>query len=212
MSRSLRDRESSLRRRGPSREPKHRILIVCEGKKTEPRYFRELQHSFRNRLVHVEVNDESGVPLTLVQRAEALRSDAEREAKLQRDANLLFDEIWCVCDVDEHPHLTKACEQARERGISVALSNPCFELWALLHFREQTKALHRHEAQRELKKLLGVKEDKLIPLEKLHSGYEDAVRRAQALRKTAARTEQHQRNPSTNVDELTEQIRQGGRP
>lgn len=56
----IRHQERELKRRGPSRQPKHRILIVCEGKKTEPRYFRELQHRFRNHLVHVEINDESG--------------------------------------------------------------------------------------------------------------------------------------------------------
>lgn len=205
-----RDRDTNLRRRAPNRAPRHRILIVCEGKKTEPRYFRELQHHFRNRLIHVEVNDESGVPSTLVQRAELLRDAAVSEARAQRDDNLRFDEIWCVCDVDEHPHLDKACARASEQRIHIALSNPCFELWGLLHFREQSKALHRHEAQRDLRKLLGVKEDKLIPLEKLHAGYGEAVQRARALRKTAEATEQQRRNPGTNVDELTERIRLAG--
>lgn len=202
--------ERELARHGPRRQAKHRILIICEGKKTEPRYFKELQHRFRNPLVHVEINDESGVPLTLVERAVALRDAAIRNAKGQRDDNLLFDEIWCVCDVDEHPNLSQACNQAREEGIHVALSNPCFELWALLHFQDQTRTIHRHEAQRQVRSLLGVKEAKLIPLEKLHAGYDEAVQRARELRKTADSTRQPGRNPTTNLDELTEKIRQGG--
>lgn len=205
-----RDRESSLRRRGPSRESKHRILIVCEGKKTEPLYLRELQHHFRNRLVHVEINNQSGVPVTVVERARDLREQAQRDAKAQRDDNLRYDEIWCVCDVDEHPNLDKACAQAKSEGIQVALSNPCFELWALLHLREQRESIHRHDAQRDLKDLLGLKDDKIIPLSKILRGYEDAVRRAQALRKVAERTNRPDRNPCTNVDELTEKIRRGG--
>lgn len=183
---------------------------MCEGSKTEPRYFQSLQHEFRNQLVHVEINGESGVPLTLVERAIDLCTQARRDAKAQRDDNLLYDEIWCVCDVDEHPNLDQAGKLAKENDIKIALSNPCFELWALLHLRDQTKAIDRRVLQREVKKLLDSKEEKVLPFEKLHPGYNDAIGRAKALRKTAARTGVRDPNPSTNVDELTEQIRLGG--
>ena len=207
-----RDRSPALGRRGPSRDPKHRLLLVCEGTKTEPLYFKYLQHAFRNRLVQVEISGEGKASVTLVKRALELRDEAERAARAQRDDNLRFDEVWCVCDVDEHRHLDQALELAAANGIRVALSNPCFELWALLHFQLQSKAIHRHDAQRLVKELLGVKEDKLLPLDRLHHGYADAVRRAQSLRKTAHGVGQPRRNPSTNVDELTEQIRRFGQP
>ena len=89
-------REKELARRGPRRETKHRILISCEGKKTEPRYFKELQHRFRNPLVHVEINDESGVPLTLVERpciARELRRKATSTRQPGRNPTTNLDEL-----------------------------------------------------------------------------------------------------------------------
>lgn len=205
-----RNQARELARRGPRREPKHRILIVCEGEKTEPIYFKDLQHRFRNRLVHVEINDESGVPMTLVERAIALRAEAQHQARAQRDDNLLYDEVWCVCDVDEHPRLDEACELAKAQGIDVAVSNPCFELWAILHFRDQSASLHRKQAQQQARDLTSAREAKLIPFDKLHVGYAEAVRRATELQRIAGSTGELRRNPSTNVYQLTERIRSGG--
>lgn len=37
-----------------------------------------------------------------------------------------------------HPGLTDAIEQARQNGIWLAISNPCFELWLVLHFQDQS--------------------------------------------------------------------------
>ena len=36
--------DRSIKRRGPTRQPKRRILIVCEGEETERGYFEKLQH------------------------------------------------------------------------------------------------------------------------------------------------------------------------
>ncbi len=52
------------------------------------------------------------------------------------------DTFWLVCDCDhwvEPNHiqnLTQVVRQCRQKGIQVALSNPCFDLWLLLHFTE----------------------------------------------------------------------------
>jgi hypothetical protein len=52
------------------------------------------------------------------------------------------DEFWLVCDCDhwiEDGHiknLAQVIQLCRQKGIQVALSNPCFELWLLLHFAE----------------------------------------------------------------------------
>jgi hypothetical protein len=46
------------------------------------------------------------------------------------------DEVWCVFDVEAptpHGNLTNALELAARNAINVALSNPCFELWLILH-------------------------------------------------------------------------------
>lgn len=52
------------------------------------------------------------------------------------------DTFWIVCDCDrwiEPSHvknLTHVLSECRKRNVQVALSNPCFELWLLLHFAD----------------------------------------------------------------------------
>src|SRR5271156_3507691 len=128
-------RNDRLRRRRPFREVKRRILIICEGEVTEPKYFNDLRHLTRS-LIELSI-EPGGTPKTLVERAVDLKKAAARDAKRGKDENLKFDVVWCVFDVDEHPYLAEAQQQARVNGIKVAVSNPCFELWALLHFQEQ---------------------------------------------------------------------------
>ncbi len=210
MAEKVRNRDRGLARRRPNREPKHRILIVCEGEKTEPQYFKDLRHRHRNHLIHIEVSDRHGVPKTVVEAAIDEREQAEQSARAERDENLRFDEVWAVFDVDEHPNLKEAKALAQHKGVKVALSNPCFELWGLLHLGDEHAHLHRHDAQRKLRDALKLKNEKLLPLDKLMPHYEDAVRRARALRVRAERDGKPQCNPSTNVDELTELIRKGG--
>jgi hypothetical protein len=209
MGRRFRDGDSRIGRRPAKLDPKHRILIVCEGKVTEPEYFRALQHEFRNRLVHVEIDKQAGVPLTVVERAIALDETAKDESRYNKDDNLRFDEVWCVFDVDAHPRLDDALKLAKESGFEVALSNPCIELWALLHFTERSERIHRHEAQSSLREFLP-KYDKKLDFRRMHGGYTKAVERAQSLQKTADAVGDSKRNPSTGVYRLTERIRLGG--
>jgi hypothetical protein len=65
----------SLRRRAPSRNALPRILIVCEGTKTEPGYFEDFRQRYR-RVVELELSP-GGVPKTLVERAVEMKKDAD---------------------------------------------------------------------------------------------------------------------------------------
>ena len=169
-----------VKRRRPTREPKRRILIVCEGRETEPSYFQALKQTVRNRLVHVEIAKETGVPYTVVSSAVAYRFAAEEEAKRQHDQNLLWNEVWAVFDVDEHPNLAEARDLAMNKGIRAAISNPCFELWALLHVQDQRAHIERHKARAGLQTHLSDYDKCLTETHfaKLYPGYEDALRRA----------------------------------
>lgn len=191
-----------------SQQPKRRILIVCEGKETEPEYFKAFRIAERNPRVHVDVVRAAGVPRTVVERAIELREAAEAEAKRQRDQNLRWNEVWGVVDVDEHPNLDQARIMARDNSIELAISNPCFELWALLHFQEQHAHIERHKARAALQQHLPGY-DKAIDFPKVHPGYTDAIRRARGLDGEAARHGEPGRNPTTGVYRLTEAIREG---
>jgi hypothetical protein len=178
---------------------------------TERGYFKAFQHEVRNPRVHVEVASERGEPLQVVEIAVRLKNKAATEAKAQRDENLRWDEVWGVVDVDEHALLPEASHLAAKNDIALAISNPCFELWALLHFQEQRAQLECGKAKAALRRHLPGYEKKL-DFPKLRPGHENAVRRAQALDAEAQRQGRPGRNPTTGVYRLTESIRQGGSP
>lgn len=200
-----------IQRRGPQRSPKLRLLIVCEGRETERGYFKAFKQAVRNPLVHIDIAKETGVPLTVVQIAIDLRAEAEAEAKRNRDENLKYDEVWGVFDVDDHPNLERARSLAREGAIHLAVSNPCFELWALLHFRDQRAHVERHKLRAMVQEHLPGYE-KSLDFSRVHSGYTEACARAEALAREAERSGTPGRNPSTGVHHLTESIRRGGAP
>ncbi len=128
------------------------------------------------------------------------------DAKLQRDENLSWDQVWGVFDVDDHPNLEEALELATREDIQVAVSNPCFELWALLHFQDQHANIPRNKVRQALKTHLRDYE-KELDFSALHGAYDVAVARAQGLEQTAKRIGEPGRNPTTGVFALTEAIR-----
>jgi RloB-like protein len=131
---------------------------------------------------------------------------AANDARLAGDPGLAFDEIWCVVDVDEHKRLPEARNLAEKHGVRLAVSNPRFELWALLHFREQ----HAHIAGDEVVRLLRgfiPKYDKRIPCHSLLNGYEKAVQRAKLLERLRIESDDPHGNPSTGVWRLVERMR-----
>jgi hypothetical protein len=77
-----------------------------------------------------------------------MKRDSEREARRRRDDNLRFDRVWCVFDIDEHPLVPEAKQQAQANAISLAVSNPCLELWFLLHFQDRNAHIERQNVQR----------------------------------------------------------------
>ena len=203
MARSFRQK---VQRRRPSRNPRRRILLLCEGERTEPEYFKDLKRYHRTHLLEIVVDEYHGVPWSLVKKAVKKKKAAASEARRKKDAFLAYDEVWCVFDVDEHPNLHDARQQARDNEVFLAISNPCFELWALLHFQEQNAYLTRQEARAKLKGHLPGYEKKL-PAEKLEQSRATAARRAKSLQAQHERADREiHENPSTNVFELTEKI------
>src|SRR5579862_1106584 len=171
-------RSDSLRRRRPFKEVKKRILIVCEGEVTERYYFSDLGHQTRS-LVRLTIKS-GGTPKTLVEYAVELKVDAEQAAKREKDQNLTYDSVWCVFDVDEHPFVPEARQQARDNRIEVAVSNPCFELWALLHFQDCRGHIDRRSIQRLCRQHMPGYE-KRLSCDLLMPRYKDALRRSERL-------------------------------
>ncbi|MEV7969504.1 RloB family protein [Sphaerisporangium sp. NPDC088356] len=182
------------------------ILIFTEGKKTEPIYLQHWYRLHRDRAI-VVIDEFHGGPLQLVETACARKQADLREKKRGRGDT--FDEYWCVFDVDEHHNLDQAVELAFKGGISIAVSNPCIELWFMIHFKDQWAGLHRHDAQDRAEELLGCgKAPTVKALELLVDRHDVAVSRAQALdKKHDGDGSPPRSNPSTDLWRLIQKIR-----
>jgi len=179
-------------------------LIVCEGTFTEPRYFRAARHAERSLIV-LQI-ESGGTPKTLVERAVELKEQAEKKARKLKDDNERFEEVWCVFDIDEHPLVPNAKQQALANGIQLAISNPCFEFWALLHFQDQRAHIDRTKVQRLCRDHMPGYE-KELDYEILRSKYSDARQRGDDLVKWHDSRGTTGANPSTMVHRLAERIR-----
>ena len=85
-------------------------------------------------------------------------------------------------DVDEHPDVDAAIRDAAQVNIGIAVSNPCVELWFLLHWRDQTAHLDRHAAQSAVVPLVGAtKSLHAQAVQDLIIRHEDAANRARKL-------------------------------
>jgi hypothetical protein len=139
------------------------------------------------------------VPRTLVAMATAARSRAiDEEAEI--------DEFWCVFDVEwprNHPGLKDTVEQARANDIKLAVSNPCFELWLILHFQDRAAWLDNNEARR-LRRQLDGSSDKGLDAAKYMPLTADAARRAAQLDRRHVQNSAifPQDNPSSGMHRL----------
>jgi hypothetical protein len=206
--------KTSLRRRPPRYEPRACVLVVCEGAKTEPQYFNGLRHKLRLSTLEVEVvGKECGsAPVSVVR--EAVRLRKERLADhLWPD----YDEIWCVIDVEApQPHATlqQALRQAADNGLNVALSNPCFEYWYVLHFERVGSSFNsKAEVVRRLKKHLPrYRESDEDVFETVYPHTDKAIKNAKNVLGSQWQSEDDpvRRNPSTDVFSVVERLREIG--
>jgi hypothetical protein len=123
---------TTLDRKEPAMEEvdKPKILIVCEGQKTEPSYFNQ----FRVRSAHITAVGHGYNTESLVQKT------YEIVQKALTDGNV-YDQVWCVLDKDDHDKFDQAIKLAKQYGFGIAYSNQAFEYWLLLHFNDHQGGL-----------------------------------------------------------------------
>jgi RloB-like protein len=180
-----------------TRELRQRFLIVCEGEKTEPNYFR----SFRvpKDVAEINIRGLGGNPSRLV-----------KSAKDLRDQDQDYDQVWCVFDRDDWTveDFNNALESARELGIRVAYSNEAFELWYILHFEFLNTGIPRGDYLKKLTSLLGVTYRKNIDLiyQNLLEKQATAIKHAEKLLQQYDSHNPAEDNPSTSVHLLVKEL------
>jgi len=206
-------RGRGLRRAPPTRAPKARFLIYCEGENTEPHYFHQLLALHH----HAVLLDIVPVPGDLIKLAREAVERGRREGAGRRRRRNSFeeaDQVWAVFDRDEHPAFDEAIRLCESNGVSVARSNPCFELWLILHEKEFERPDGSRAVCRELAALNSEYDPnrrKVCPWDRLGERVEAAERRARLqLSRREGEGAPHGR-PSTTVGALIREIREAAR-
>lgn len=174
------------------------FIIVVEGEKTEHRYFEALEPGefiMRARVKPYVVPSRDGNSSVrhLIENAE--------QAKAQFSALTPRDEIWIVFDVDKHSgsnrieQIHSAIHEADAQKWHVALSNPCFEVWLLLHVTDDLTNIDDagRSAEEKLRGLLGGYKKSKVPQSCLNL---DAIRNA------IARAKARDTDPNSPIPEL----------
>ena len=194
----------SYHRRAPKIEPYDRALIVCEGIKSEPFYFKGLRSFHRLSSTNIHITPAEGSdPMSIVQYAEIEHEN--------------YDRIYCVFDRNGHANYHDAITRIRSvnstgRNIFAATSWPCFEFWVLLHFRYSSAAFTTSGGRSSCDNVI-IELKRHIPsyskgLKSLFDDLNDKLETAigYAKRLSQENTETRSNNPSTNIHELVEYL------
>jgi len=206
-----------LLRRKAQRQPAERLLIVCEGAKTEPLYLGDIRQQLRLPSANVQVQPAAygTEPLRIVEYAERLFTEGQRALGIHARS---FDRVVVVFDRDEHRTYHAALQRVaalngrleNDERVKVpfeaAVSVPCFELWLLLHFEDVFAPLHREDAVVRLRGYLagyakGQGSRWAVTRERL----DVATARAEALL-AAGHTAEDGTQPYTNMHELVHRL------
>lgn len=210
-----------IERRGSKpRRTKPVILIVTEGEKSEPKYFEHFRTRQNNVEVRVVPNSKNGSKtdyLNLIRKASRICKDDDLSSKSG-------DSVWIIADGDvnyqaadavkkKNEALTQARATAEKEAYSLLISNPCFELWYLLHLRYTTAHLPDYDAVKKALEQVGIKD-----YEKHNDLYEQLSSETLEAIKRAKRLEAHQvengfalplgidTNPFTEIYRLVEKL------
>lgn len=177
---SARGKRAGARRRG-TRERRARVLVVLGGVRTEPQYFEYVKRELRVGGLDIELIAEGWTPLKLYEYAIELKAREKRAAKKNGDSDNVYDEVWVVSDVDEFVDELKQMKLTAEKdGISLAITNPCFEAWLSMHIDASGAKLDRHQAQSLAKNqgLVDPDKPKNIIVEKVRGRFDTAATHA----------------------------------
>jgi hypothetical protein len=120
------------------RSPLPVIVIVCDDSRTAPAYFRVLKREVKQYVtLNVVPATCQASPSTVVDQAVAERNNLRRDGEDQ-------DAVWVLIDLEHEPNTRQQAEAERNRAeaaaLRVARSDPCYEVWTLLHLQDTGEA------------------------------------------------------------------------
>jgi hypothetical protein len=145
--------DSKKHRRDFSKRPQNKIslrpvfYIAAEGKETECHYFETILRDIYNNITIKTIKHHGNDPKSLQKAIEKTMANLKGVMNPNLHAWVVVDrDQWKEEDFDAVAAWTK---KSKNRGL--ALSNPCFEFWLLMHFQPYCPI---HDSRDCLKKLL----------------------------------------------------------
>jgi hypothetical protein len=183
------------------------FLIVCEGEKTEPNYFRKFPKQVGKYIFDIEYDGGEMNTLGVVETAIELRDKSPRK----------YDRVWAVFDRDSFPagNFNAAIAKAKANGINCAWSNEAFELWYLLHFQYRNTPMSRDDykmaIESEIKTHLenfryAKNSTEMYALLQKYGNQDQAIANAEKLSNSYDNQKFAAHNPRTQIYELVNQL------
>ena len=197
----LKSRNKVTRKRKPV------ILIATEGKNmTEKLYFNNFNRNKNYSIVFAKGNYTD--PVNMVN--SLIKDLKDRELNKKNG-----DIAYCVFDTDFDVHKQKeiliAKKKTKNLNIELIKSNPCFEIWFILHFSNSTKQYKSNEEViKELKKYIPKYKKNTDVFAYLDNKRKNAIKNAKLLEKyhieLGRNIDYIECNPSSEVYKVFEQV------
>ncbi|WP_028586105.1 RloB family protein [Desulfogranum mediterraneum] len=157
----------SFSRKAPDRSYRKRFVIATEGKETEPQYF----SMFNSKRSTIQV---------MVLKSKQKTSSGQVLDRLKKADIGKKDSAWIVIDRDtwEKQELDQVFDSCKAQGYKMALSNPMFEYWILLHF-EDGNGVNTGNVKKRLTIQLPHFSKSNVEIHKIKPGIDEAIRRAE---------------------------------
>lgn len=213
-------RETRRQRRYEYKMPKaNSFLIITEGERTEPLYFKNMQKLIEEKIggkidviqvPFIDIHGEGCSTQKLI----------EVTDKIVKEAKIIYQNIWVIFDKDDFDDFDQAIKEGLDKGYNIAWSNQSFEYWIYLHFYYSDAALHRNEWNKKLDEIfkqynLGEGKyqknyENIYNMVNTFDGVATAIKNAK--RRMAAfdqeRCKPSEYNPGTMVYKLVEELKQ----
>ncbi len=106
------------------------IIVASEDRYTADDYFKRFR-THRAQFVVLPTLDDRSAPQYVMRRLDDFKAEYATEDG---------DTFWLCIDRDrwDEGSLSEVLQECRQKGYGIAVSNPCFELWILLHHEDLT--------------------------------------------------------------------------
>jgi hypothetical protein len=213
------EKQENLKRKENTRDERKMLIIACEDSVSAPLYFRTIFSDLkRNHAI-------SAISLVIANHKHSNPTGVLQDLLNHRDYQD-FDHQWIVIDRDEErtkkvndnsqsghslENFNKAMSNASRKGVKVAYSNPCFEIWYLLHFEYTSAAIDREKLVTQLEHKYQYAKNKLFTPVLNQELQDKAIKNSESLIQSwidiNGATNPATDNPSTTVHDLVKLLK-----